>query len=236
LKRVEKSLDGVWISQKITIKKLDIKNFHIPIILISVAIALVSNFGSIISIIEPLTFLKFNLSPTIATGRPIFISFNDTFLGNNEWWRLITPMFIHFSFAHLSFNCLWIYILGPKIEKFDGYFLFITLIVFTSISANYAQYFFSGPSLFGGLSGVIYGMLGYCMTIEFEEQQERYDLPPALYLFMIVWLLLGFTGILDLFGFGSVANFAHLGGLISGIIFAMITLLFQGLIKGYEKN
>lgn len=222
LRPAEKSLDGVWISQKITIKKLDIKNFHIPIILISVAIALVSNFGSIISIIEPLTFLKFNLSSTIATGRPIFISVNDTFLGNNEWWRLITPMFIHFSFAHLSFNCLWIYILGPKIEKFDGYFLFITLIVFTSISANYAQYFFSGPSLFGGLSGVIYGMLGYCMTIEFEEQQERYDLPPALYMFMIVWLLLGFIGILELFGFGSVANFAHLGGLISGIIFAMI--------------
>ena len=201
---------------------MNIKNFHIPIILISFAIALVSNFGSIILVIEPLTFLKFNLSPTIATGRPIFISFNDTFLVSNEWWRLITPMFIHLSFAHLSFNCLWIYILGPKIEKFDGYFLFISLIIFTSISANYAQYFFSGPSLFGGLSGVIYGMLGYCMTIEFEERQERYDLPPALYLFMIVWLLLGFIGILELFGFGSVANFAHLGGLISGIIFAMI--------------
>ena len=49
-------------------------------------------------------------------------------------------------------------------------------------------------------------------------------------------MILGFIVILDLFGFGSVANFAHLGGLISGIIFAMITLLFQGLIKGYEKN
>ena len=231
LKRAEKSLDGVWISQKITIKKLDIKNFYIPIILISVVIAIVSNFGSIIPVIEPLTFLKFNLSPTIATGRPIFLSFNDTFTNNHEWWRLLTPMFIHFSFAHLSFNCLWIYVLGPKIETYDGHFLFIVLIVFTSISANFAQYFFSGPSLFGGLSGVIYGMLGYCMTIEFEDQQERYDLPPALYLFMIVWLILGFIGILDLFGFGSVANFAHLGGLISGIIFAMITTTYKKLIK-----
>ena len=224
-------MDGVWISQKITIKKLDIKNFYIPIILISVVIAIVSNFGSIISVIEPLTFLKFNLSPTIATGRPIFLSFNDTFTNNHEWWRLLTPMFIHFSFAHLSFNCLWIYVLGPKIETYDGHFLFIVLIVFTSISANFAQYFSSGPSLFGGLSGVIYGMLGYCMTIEFEDQQERYDLPPALYLFMIVWLILGFIGILDLFGFGSVANFAHLGGLISGIIFAMITTTYKKLIK-----
>ncbi len=43
---------------------------------------------------------------------------------------------------------------------------------------------------------------------------------------MIVWLILGFVGILDLFGFGSVANFAHLGGLISGIIFAMIYKIF----------
>ena len=229
-------MDGVWISQKITIKKLDIKNFYIPIILISVVIAIVSNFGSIISVIEPLTFLKFNLSPTIATGRPIFLSFNDTFTNNHEWWRLLTPMFIHFSFAHLSFNCLWIYILGPKIESYDGHFLFFSLVVFTSVSANFTQYFFSGPSLFGGLSGVIYGMLGYCMTIEYEGQEERYELPPALYLFMIIWMILGFIGILNLFGFGSVANFAHLGGLISGIIFAMITLLFQGLKKGYEKN
>ena len=60
------------------------------------------------------------------------------------------------------------------------------------------------------------------MIIEFDSQYDRYKLPPALNLFMIVWLLLGFAGILDLFGFGSVANFAHLGGLITGILFAMI--------------
>ena len=65
-------------------------------------------------------------------------------------------------------------------------------------------------------------MLGYCMVIELESKQMRYDLPPALYLFMIVWLILGFLGLLTLFGFGNVANFAHLGGLISGIIFAII--------------
>jgi GlpG protein len=61
------------------------------------------------------------------------------------------------------------------------------------------------------------------MIIEFENNQDRYGLPPALYLFMIVWLILGFLGILTLFGFGNIANFAHLGGLISGIFFAMIS-------------
>ena len=63
------------------------------------------------------------------------------------------------------------------------------------------------------------------MIIELEVKSKRYELPPAIYLFMIAWMILGFIGVLDLFGFGSVANYAHLGGLISGIVFAMIAKL-----------
>jgi GlpG protein len=85
------------------------------------------------------------------------------------------------------------------------------------------QYIFSGSSLFGGLSGVIYGMFGYCLVIELDLKYERYSLPPAIYLFMLVWMLLGFLGVLTLFGFGNVANYAHLGGLIGGLIFGMAT-------------
>ena len=64
-------------------------------------------------------------------------SFEQTFYENSQWWRLITPMFIHFSFAHLAFNCLWIYILGEKIEKFDGslrgdiYLIGLTAVIYT---------------------------------------------------------------------------------------------------------
>ena len=182
---------------------------------------MVSNFGSIISIIEPLTFLKIDIS-RLGSGYISYASFNNTYFINNEWWRLITPMILHFSFAHLAFNCLWIYVLGSKIELYDGNFLFLILVLVSSMASNFFQFYFSDPSIFGGLSGVIYGMFGYCMVIELERDRERYGLPPAIYLFMIVWLVLGFLGILDLFGFGSVANFAHLGGLISGLIFGMI--------------
>ena len=87
------------------------------------------------------------------------------------------------------------------------------------------RYFFSESAFFGGLSGVVYGLIGFCMIREFEASKNIYEMPPALYLFMIIWLFLGFSGVLDLFGFGSVANFAHLGGLISGIIFAMMYLI-----------
>tara|TARA_X000000368_G_scaffold378554_1_gene333030 strand:+ start:8005 stop:8427 length:423 start_codon:yes stop_codon:yes gene_type:complete len=131
-------------------------------------------------------------------------------------------MFIHFSFAHLAFNCLWIYILGEKIEKINGTLIFLLLVLISSVVSNFSQFYWTSSNLFGGLSGVIYGLLGFCLIEEMESKYDLYGLPPALYLFMIIWLILGFMGILDLFGFGSVANFAHLGGLISGIIFAMI--------------
>ena len=195
------------------------KNFHITIIIFAIIFALISNFGSVIATIELLTFTNINVSNQ---GYISMFDFDQTFWIDNQWWRLITPIFIHFSFAHLAFNCLWIFILGEKIENTDGSLIFILLVIFSAILSNCLQYFWTETSLFGGLSGVIYGLIGFCMIVEFDSQYDRYKLPPALYLFMIVWLLLGFAGILDLFGFGSVANFAHLGGLISGILFAMI--------------
>ncbi len=196
-----------------------INNFHIPIIIASILIAFLSNFGSVIIFIEPFTFTQINFTNL---GYFSAHSFDQTFIENNQWWRLVSPMFLHFSFAHLAFNCLWIYILGEKIERIDGSLTFITIVIFTAVSSNSLQYFWNGSSLFGGLSGVIYGLLGFCMIVEMDSSHDVYDIPPGLYMFMIIWMILGFIGVLELFGFGSVANFAHLGGLVSGIILAMI--------------
>ena len=203
-----------------------IKNFYIPLIFIAVTLAVISNFGSRITILEPFTFTKIVISNS---GFISMSNFNQTFFIDNQWWRLVSPIFIHFSLAHLAFNCLWIYILGEKIEKIDNKLIFIAIVIISAISSNLLQYYWTESSLFGGLSGVIYGLLGYCVILEMESNYERYGLPPALYMFMIVWLLLGFTGLLDLFGFGQVANFAHLGGLVSGMVFGMIYKVFKGI-------
>ena len=194
-------------------------NLYIPLILLAVVLAVFSNFGSIIYVIEPLTFTKINVSNA---GNVSMTSFNQTFFIDNQWWRLISPILIHFSLAHLAFNCLWIYILGEKIERIDSKSAFVFLVLISSICSNFLQYYWTNSSYFGGLSGVIYGLLGYCMILEMESENDRYGLPPALYIFMIVWLLLGFFEVLDMFGFGKVANFAHLGGLVSGMMFGMI--------------
>ena len=146
--------------------------------------------GSLIFVIKPFTYTDFNVSNL---GYVSMFSFEQTFYVNSQWWRLITPMFIHFSFAHLAFNCLWIYVLGEKIERIDGKLIFILIIIFTGISSNLLQYLWTSSSLFGGLSGVIYGMLGYCLVMEMESNYFKYGLPSGLYLFMIAWLILGFS-------------------------------------------
>ena len=125
--------------------------------------------------------------------------------------------------THLVFNCLCIYILGSRIEKLDGLSVFLLIFILTGILSNAGQFFWTQQYLFGGLSGSVYGLLGYCFIVELDSRQARYSLPVALYLFMFIWLLVGFTGVLSFFGFGNVANTAHLVGMIAGFIIGLIT-------------
>jgi GlpG protein len=191
---------------------LNINSSYFYIIALAIFLTLFTNFG-LNNFLEPLLFIKTNLNS----------SFENTYLINNEWWRLITPTFLHFSITHLVFNCLWIYILGSRIEKLDGLSIFLFIFILTGILSNAGQFFWTQQYLFGGLSGAVYGLLGYCFIIELDGRHGRYGLPEALYLFMFIWLLVGFTGVLSLFGFGNVANTAHLVGMIAGFIIGLIT-------------
>ena len=191
---------------------MNINSSYFYIIALAIFLTLFTNFG-LNNFLEPLLFIKTNLNS----------SFENTYLINNEWWRLIAPTFVHFSMTHLVFNCLWIYILGQRIEKLDGLSVFLFIFILTGILSNAGQFFWTQQYLFGGLSGAVYGLLGYCFIIELDGRHGRYGLPEALYLFMFIWLLVGFTGVLSFFGFGNVANTAHLVGMIAGFIIGLIT-------------
>ena len=190
-------------------------NIYFYIIGLAVALTLLTNFG-LNNYLELFLFLKTDIGFQ-------YPALENTYLLNNEWWRLLTPTFLHFSLTHLAFNCLWIYILGSKIEELDGKGLLLFVFVTSSILSNAGQFLWTQQILFGGLSGGVYGLLGYCFIIELDGKKGRYGLPEALYLFMLIWLLIGFTGILSVFGFGNVANTAHLIGMIAGFIIGLIT-------------
>ena len=169
--------------------------------------------GSLSGLIQALTATPYS----IVGGYLIFEPVSETF-GRQEYWRLIAPALLHFSWLHLAFNMLWVWELGRRVEHLHGRMRFLSLTFATAISANLVQLGLSGPSLFGGMSGVVFGYLGYCMVWDYLNPRARIGLAPAAYWVMIGFLLLGFSGLLDLLGLGALANGAHLGGLLAGAI------------------
>tara|TARA_B100000401_G_scaffold51266_1_gene29952 strand:- start:328 stop:921 length:594 start_codon:yes stop_codon:yes gene_type:complete len=192
-------------------------SFSNVLVFLATLISLATFFGQ-----NQLTFYLTFLKPEIINGFLSFIPIEKTYLEGFEFWRLLSPIFLHFSVAHLAFNSLWIYILGTRIEDIEGYKKLIFLILFSGILSNFAESAVSGAIIFGGLSGCVYALLGFCYIREFIQKRYAYGMPPAIYIFMIVWLALGYLDILNLFGFGKIANTAHLTGLICGISFALI--------------
>lgn len=201
---------------------MQLKQVNILIIALAVLITLATNFGSNFSYLTYFLFLE--TQPSLDSF--FSLSLEHTYLVMNQWWRLITPIFLHFSVTHLIFNCLWIYVLGSRVEALDGKVIFFLVLCTSGIMGNLSQYLWSSSYLFGGLSGAVYGLLGYCFIIELDNKKAKYGLPEALYLFMFIWLLIGFTGILKFFGFGNVANLAHLVGMITGFIAGTVAKSF----------
>lgn len=130
-------------------------------------------------------------------------------------WRLITPIFIHLSILHILFNMLWFKDLGYLIEYKFGRAELITLMLVSGVISNLCQYFVSGPQ-FGGMSGVLYAMLGFVWVYKKLYNDFDYSLPARDIGIMIGWLLLCLTGLL-----GPIANTAHAGGLFVGMLFAV---------------
>jgi GlpG protein len=140
-------------------------------------------------------------------------------LTSGQVWRLITPDFLHFSWAHLIFNSVMMWFLGSQIEWMDGRGRLFILFLVTSVVSNSLQYLVSGP-LFGGLSGVVYGLLAFCWLS--QQRRPRFQFPPALVTFAVIWMVIGYTPIPEMMGVGRMANEAHLGGFLAGLACAAV--------------
>ena len=147
-------------------------------------------------------------------------------LKEEQWWRLLTPMFIHFSWLHIVFNLLWVWEIGRRVEIINGAFTMLCLVVFASLSANLLQFLVGGPSFFGGMSGVVFGLLGYSMVWTRLVPERGMGVAKGVYIFMLIYLAVGFTGAVDALGFGKLANGAHLGGLLAGFVTGGLAALF----------
>jgi GlpG protein len=131
---------------------------------------------------------------------------------SGQIWRLITPIFIHFSPSHLLFNMLVLRDLGGIVEMCQGTGRLAVLVVVLAIGSNLGQYFFSDP-LFGGMSGVLYGLFGYIWMRSQCDPGSGLALSSMTIAIMLTWFFLCLSKLL-----GPVANGAHAVGLMMGMI------------------
>lgn len=136
----------------------------------------------------------------------------------SEYWRLITPAFLHFGWLHIVFNSLWLWELGNKVERTLGAVHMLGLFFAIALVSNACQYLFGGPSIFGGMSGVVYGLLGFSFVGARLQPRWAFEPSGPIMLLMVGWLVLCLAGVIEVLGFGAIANAAHLGGLLSGAV------------------
>ncbi|WEU40709.1 MAG: rhomboid family intramembrane serine protease [Candidatus Odinarchaeum yellowstonii] len=145
---------------------------------------------------------------------------------------LITSMFVHGSFVHIFFNMYILLIFGPAVEKKYGPALFLVFYVFCGVLAglihSYITFTFMPLEAYTitiGASGAIFGvMAAYAVNYPNQYLLLFFFTPVKAYvaitLFFILETVLGFAG---LFGAtSSIAHFAHVGGFIAGVIFALL--------------
>ncbi|WP_027250518.1 rhomboid family intramembrane serine protease GlpG [Photobacterium halotolerans] len=150
---------------------------------------------------------------------PLFYWLHFPTMQGDSWevWRYVSHSLIHFSALHVIFNCLWWWVLGGRLERHSGSGKLLEVFIVSALISGLAQFWFHGPN-FGGLSGVVYALMGYLWWLGWLVPARGLTIPNGYVVFMLVWLVLGFVGVM---GF-EVANMAHLFGLISGCLLAFV--------------
>ncbi|AEF54863.1 rhomboid family intramembrane serine protease [Marinomonas posidonica] len=192
------------------------------VLLISFVVAIITELGENLSLVSLFTISPFNVS----NGHIYFMTLSDV-MAKGEYWRLLTPAFLHFSVIHIVFNCLWVWDVGRKLEMMVGKFVWLFSVLITAVLSNVLQYYFSGYPIFGGLSGVVYGLIGFAWLLPILRPYYPVLIHKGLMIFFMIWLVVGYTSLPETMGLGRIANTAHTIGLISGLALCVCFWLFE---------
>jgi membrane associated rhomboid family serine protease len=155
----------------------------------------------------------------------------------HQWWRFVTPMFLHVNPLHLMVNMYSLWIVGPYVEKLYGSAKFVFFWVVTGIAGVVGSYLTVRPSLAtgslarfifkafdepsAGASGALFGLVGVLFVFGIKYRHELPEgfkrafgtgLLPMIFLNLFIGYVLR----------GYIDNAAHLGGLISGALLALV--------------
>jgi rhomboid protease GluP len=142
-------------------------------------------------------------------------------IADGEWWRLLTPMFLHqpftgaiFSLLHIGFNMYILRIYGPNVEEAFGSIRFLGMYLLAGLLGSAASYAFNSPDTLGvGASGAVFGVIGILIVFLRRRRGRAFvdHYVRTLMMFVGFNLVLGFM-------VTRIDNVAHIGGLVGGLV------------------
>lgn len=131
---------------------------------------------------------------------------------HHEYYRLFTGAFLHADIFHFLFNMYALYLIGSQIESFMGKAKYIVIYMFSLLSGSLLSIILNRYASIGA-SGAIFGLLGSLLYFGYHYRVYLGGVIKSQIIpIIVVNLLIGF------FAGGSIDNYAHIGGLIGGIL------------------
>jgi len=136
-------------------------------------------------------------------------------LDNFQYWRLITPVFIHFTLIHLLSNLFLFWYFAKSINAYSQT-IFLLLFTLSALLSNAAE-FIIVDERFGGISGVNFALFGFIFIYHQFKPQDQLFINLEFSIMVFVYLLLTATDWIGDYSFVS-----HLSGLLVGLVFGLI--------------
>lgn len=155
----------------------------------------------------------------------------------------ITAMFLHGGFLHIISNMWFLWVFGDNVEGRFGWFLFPIVYFASGVAGNFLQYIFmpGSPIPMLGASGAVAGVLGAYYVL-FPHSRIKTVIPffgfasvveiPAPFMlgyWFVLQVISGAASLPFMGESGGVAFFAHVGGFLTGVVFAKISTLIPSL-------
>ncbi len=132
-----------------------------------------------------------------------------------QYWRFVTPIFLHANLLHVGLNMLNLAVLGVFLERLVGHLRYLLIYFVTGIVSIIASFYFMPQEISVGASGAIFGLVGaYSIFVLMHRRAfPKHGIPALLWLLFVIGVNLG----IGLF-VPNVDNYAHIGGLLSGCL------------------
>lgn len=144
----------------------------------------------------------------------------------HQYYRLITANFIHFGLMHIVVNCYSLYNLSCFVEYLLGSKKYLVIIIASMLATTGLPYIayllchIGANTVSGGISGVIFGIIGAIGALYLFYPYELKDIARNLAMNVLLMLVISFI-------VPSISLSGHISGLIGGFIATYIILYIK---------